>query len=127
MTSPRIETAALSIFFLVLVAIAVLTGNATGAPPGEDVFTKRCSGCHARDSDKEGPRLRGVVGRKAGSVPGFQYSDSLRNSGIVWNEDMLGKWLENTEAVVKDNDMAFRVPNPAEREAVIAYLKSISD
>jgi cytochrome c len=71
--------------------------------------------------------LRGVVGRKAGTVPAFQYSDSLRNSGIVWNEELLGKWLENTEAVVNNNDMEFRVSNAAERQAIIAYLKSLAN
>ena len=92
---------------------------------GKEVFAKRCSGCHATDSDKEGPRLRGVVGRKAGTVAGFQYSDSLRGSGIVWDENLLTKWLENPQALVKDNDMEFRVTNADERASVVAYLKSL--
>jgi cytochrome c len=122
----RLQAPALSAFFLSLVAILYSISPATGddAAAGAGVFIKRCSGCHALDSDKEGPRLRGVVGRKAGTVPAFQYSDSLRDSGVVWNEDLLGKWLENTESVVKNNDMEFRVSNAAERQAVIAYLKS---
>ena len=75
----------------------------------KDVFAKRCSGCHAPDSDKEGPHLRGVFGRKAGTVPGFQYSDALRNSGIVWDRSLLSKWLENPEALVKGADMEFQI------------------
>jgi cytochrome c len=119
--------AGISIVFLF--AMLSLTAHAAGqdAGAGKDVFAKRCSGCHAPDSEKEGPRLRGVVGRKAGTVPGFPYSDALRNSGIVWNESLLDKWLENPQAVVKDNDMEFHVANAAEREAVIAYLKSLAN
>ena len=67
------------------------------------------------------------MGRKAGTVPGFQYSDALRSSGIVWNEDLVNKWLENTESLVKDNDMEFHVSNPDERAAVIGYLKSLTN
>ena len=53
---------------------------------GKDLFARRCSGCHAADIDMEGPRLRGVYGRTAGGVPGFGYSDSLRNLKIRWDE-----------------------------------------
>jgi cytochrome c len=92
---------------------------------GKELFSKRCSGCHALDSDRVGPRLRGILDRKAGTVKGFVYSDALRDSGITWDEQRLNEWLENTEAVVKDNDMEFRVANADERAAIIAYLKSL--
>lgn len=118
---------ATAIFVLFLVGMVSLTLSAAGpdAASGREVFVKRCSGCHDPDSNKEGPHLRGVFGRKAGSLAGFQYSDALRNSGIVWDENVLGKWLENPQALVKDNDMEFRVPNADERASVIAYLKSL--
>jgi cytochrome c len=92
---------------------------------GKESFARRCSGCHAVDSEKEGPHLRGVFGRKAGAVAGFQYSDALRNSGIVWTEPSLNKWLEGPQALVPGNDMEFKVPNPDERTALIAYLQSL--
>ena len=91
---------------------------------GRDLFAKRCSGCHALDSDKEGPRLHGVFGRKAGSVPGFPYSDALRSSGIVWDENNLNRWLQNPDQTVKDNNMEFRVGDAAERAALVAFLES---
>jgi cytochrome c len=100
-------------------------GGAPSTGAGKELFAKRCSGCHALDSDKEGPRLRGVVGRKAGSSPGFQYSDALRKSGIVWDESLLKKWLENPQNVVKDSEMEFRVSNPEERDALVSWLKSL--
>jgi cytochrome c len=71
--------------------------------------------------------LRGGVGRKAGTVAGFQYSDGLRNSAITWTEDLLAKWLENPDALVKDNDMEFRVSNADERAALVAYLKTLTN
>ena len=93
---------------------------------GKDVFERRCSGCHAPDINKVGPRLRGVLNRKAGTVEGFPYSDALRKSGILWDEKRLNQWIENPDSIVKDNDMEFRVTNADERASIIAYLKSLA-
>jgi cytochrome c len=93
---------------------------------GQDLFQKRCSGCHALDADHEGPRLRGVVGRAAGTVKTFQYSDGLTNAKFTWDEATLDKWLTDTKSVVPDNDMTFQVPKQEERAAIIMYLKSLS-
>lgn len=93
---------------------------------GKDLFQRRCSGCHSLDKPMEGPRLRGVYGRRSGSSTDFRYSEALRNSKMTWNEDLLDKWLTDTESVIPDNDMSFRVPNPDERRDIIAYLKSLS-
>ena len=92
---------------------------------GQALFQQRCSGCHALDADHEGPRLRGVVGRAAGTVKTFQYSDGLKNAKFTWDEARLDKWLTDTESVVPDNDMSFQVPKPDERAAIISYLKSL--
>jgi cytochrome c len=117
------------IFLLFVIAVLSQSRGAAGADPGfgKDLFGRRCSGCHATDSNMEGPRLRGVVGRKAGTVAGFSYSDAIRNSGITWTEDLLNKWLQNPEALVKDNDMEFRVANADERAALVAYLKTLTN
>lgn len=127
MSFRRVRGLAVTISFLSLIVVVNQSRGAGGADPaaGKDLFAKRCSGCHATDSSKEGPRLRGVLGRKAGAVAGYPYSTALRNSGITWTEDLLTKWLENPEAVVKDNDMEFRVSNAAERASLVAYLKSL--
>jgi len=113
-----------------LVLFSVFNRSISGAGPdpesGKVVFYRRCSGCHAADSSKEGPLLRGVIGRKAGTVAGFPYSDALRASGITWTEDLLTKWLENPDAMVNGTDMEFRVPKAEEREAVVAWLKSLT-
>ena len=109
----------------VLVAVALSSARASN-DTGKDLFERRCSGCHATDRDKEGPRLRGVYGRRSGSVPSFNYSDALRNAEITWDSDALDRWLTDTEKLVPGNDMAFRVVNPAERTDIIHYLQQLS-
>jgi cytochrome c2 len=74
-------------------------------------------------SDREGPRLGGVYGRKAGSVPGFDYSDGLKNSGMTWSDATLEKWLSGPDTVVPDAKMDFYVPKAQERQDLIAYFK----
>jgi cytochrome c len=97
-----------------------------GNSPGKEMFEKRCTGCHALDNEKTGPRLRGVFGRPAASVPTFPYSDSLKKSGVIWDSGSLDKWLTDPDGFVPDNDMAFRVSNKDERTAIIEYLKNVS-
>jgi cytochrome c len=119
---PHILASGLATFaFLVCIA-----GRAQTTESGKALFEKRCGGCHALDRDKEGPRLRGVYGRVAGSVDSFQYSDALKKSKITWTDESLDKWLTDTEKLVPDNDMTFHVERPDERGEIIAYLKQNS-
>ena len=92
---------------------------------GQDLFVRRCSGCHAPDLNKEGPRLRGVYGRKAASAPAFAYSDALKKVDIRWDDASLDRWLSDPDSMAPDTDMAFRVTDAEERKEVIAYLKSL--
>jgi cytochrome c len=118
----------------VLVLLAGLVGLMLAQSPsaasvgaaavGKDIFEKRCTGCHALDSQRAGPKLRGVYGRKAGVVDGFPYSDELKASRIVWDAVTLDKWLTDPEALVPGSDMAFRVPKAEERTAIIEFLRS---
>jgi cytochrome c len=101
---------------------AALAGDGD-AVRGKAVFEKRCTGCHTMEADREGPRLAGVFGRKAGSVAGFAYSPGLKNSGITWTDATLERWLSDPDLVVKDNNMSIGVPKAEERRDLIAYLK----
>jgi cytochrome c len=92
---------------------------------GEDLFERRCTGCHRLDEIRVGPRLRNVFGRVAGSDAEFPYSQGLKASRIKWDESTLDRWLTDTEVLVPDNDMAFRVSSAQERGAIIAYLKNL--
>jgi cytochrome c len=102
---------------------------ALGSPEerGKDLFVRRCSGCHALDVNKEGPRLRGVFGRNAAAVADFGYSEALKKSSIRWDETTLDRWLTDPDAMVPDADMAFGLKEPEERKAVIAYLKTLKN
>ena len=111
---------------LVLAAASVYAAAASDKPVGDPVHGKTlyqvCMGCHSVDEDDVGPRHRGVVGRTAGSVPGYAYSPALRNSHIVWDRDSLDRWLTNPQALVPGAKMFFAMPNPQDRADVIAYL-----
>jgi cytochrome c len=113
------------IVFSALAAVAILLAFSAPEERGKDLFNRRCSGCHATDSNKEGPKLRGVYGRKAASVPAFSYSEALKRASIRWDDASLDRWLADPDAMAPDTDMAFRVSNGEERKALIAYLKSL--
>ena len=101
-------------------------GLADSGERGKELFEKRCSGCHALDKDKEGPRLRGVYGRTSGTVPSFKYSDALKAAHITWDATTLDKWLSGPDQFVPDTDMAFQLVKADERAEIIAYLKQVS-
>jgi cytochrome c len=66
------------------------------------------------------------MGRPAASVKAFGYSKVLRDAKFTWDEAVMDKWLSDTESVVPNNDMSFRVPKQDEREAIIRYLSTLS-
>lgn len=114
------SAAALTLFPHLSGAASAGNGN---AERGKQLFEKRCTGCHSLDINKEGPRLRGVYGRKAGAVSDFTYSDELKGSQIMWDDQSLDRWLINPEALVSNSDMAFHVSDPQERADIIQFLR----
>ena len=104
---------------------AVLASSVNPGNPirGKELFEKRCGGCHSLDDNKEGPHLRGVYGRKAGSVPTFKYSEALKAANFSWDAASLDRWLTDTESVLPDNDMDFHVPKSDERADIIEFLR----
>lgn len=110
---------------LTIVAIVFSTGlaHATGNVARGQTLYKGCADCHSINENAVGPMHKGVVGRKAGSVPGYDYSADLKNSGIVWTEDTLDKWLAGPQAMVPETKMFFDVPDARDRADIIAFLK----
>ena len=109
----------------ILALLALLWASAAQAADvahGEALY-EGCQDCHSLDKNDVGPRHRGVYGRKAGSLPDYDYSDGLRNSGLVWNEETLDKWLTDPQAFVPGTKMVFHLDNPQDRADVIAFLK----
>jgi len=95
---------------------------------GRSLFNEHCIFCHALQPGARhfGPSLYGVVGRKAGSVPGFPYSDALKNSNIVWTEDNLRMWIGSTTSLVPTTLMPHTtVSDPAEQIYLVAFLRSL--
>lgn len=105
------------------VTLASLTGDAA---KGEKVFAQ-CKACHVAEPNvnRVGPSLHGVVGRKAGTVAGFNYSNANKSSGVTWSEDVLFTYLEAPQKFMPGTRMAFAgLKNPQDRADVIAYLKT---
>ena len=97
--------------------------EAGDAVRGQALFEKRCTGCHALDTNKQGPMLKGVYGRTSGTASGYAYSDALRKAAIVWDEKSLDKWLSDPDQFISGNNMDFLVAKEQDRADVIAYLR----
>ena len=98
---------------------AAAEGNAAR---GERLYD-RCAACHALAQDRVGPRHCGLLGRRAGSVPGFDYSPAMKKSGIVWTARSLDRFLAAPTKVVPGTTMTYAgVADAQERADLIAYL-----
>jgi cytochrome c len=104
----------------------VTAASAPDAERGREAFENRCTGCHALDKIKVGPPLRGVYGRPAGKDPQFMYSDAVKSASVTWDQPTLDRWLTDTESVIPDNDMSFRLNDVTDRANIIAYLRKLS-
>ena len=100
---------------------------AQDAAAGEKVFDAKCKVCHMppeKAKNLVGPSLAGVVGRKAGTAPGYHYSEANEKSGITWTEAELKKYLKDPKAVVPGTKMVFPgLQSETDIDNVIAYLK----
>lgn len=117
--------------FVLVAGIAPAIAKDTVAPTtikaGEAVYA-RCMACHALGYDRTGPRHCGLFGRRAGSVPGFAYSEAMTHSGIIWNEKTLDRFLKDPIKAVAGTSMGYAgVKDDKERAALIAYLRQAND
>ncbi|HVC61530.1 MAG TPA: cytochrome c oxidase assembly protein [Acetobacteraceae bacterium] len=92
---------------------------------GRILFATICSACHTQDHNKIGPLLAGVVGRRAGSVPGYPYSAALARSDITWTAATLNQWLAGPQHFIPGAEMPFSLPDAVRRRDVIAYLETL--
>jgi cytochrome c len=97
---------------------------AAGDPKAGEAVYSRCLGCHALEYNRTGPKHCGLLGRRAGTVPGFDYSPAMKRSKLVWSEKTLERFLADPPATVPGTTMTYAgVPDPKERADLIAYLK----
>jgi cytochrome c len=93
-----------------LLATAFLATAAARADEPGTAELQMCKICHAFDAaggNRVGPELHGVFGRKAGTLPGFAFSDAMKDSGIVWNDQTLAKFLRDPQGSLPGNRMSF--------------------
>ncbi|MEK9745393.1 MAG: cytochrome c family protein [Candidatus Puniceispirillum sp.] len=117
--------------YVVLAAAAAgilmaLPAQAGDAKAGEKVFRK-CKSCHYVDQEKNktGPHLVNIIGRAAGSVDGFKYSNAMKESGLTWDEATLAEFLKKPKTYIKGTKMAFSgLRKDKEIDDLIAYLKA---
>jgi cytochrome c len=99
--------------------------NAADLTNGQAKFAF-CSACHTiapGGPNMTGPNLHGVVGRKAGTEPNYNYSEALKSSGLTWDAANLDKWLTNPSAMLSGTKMTYPgLKDPKDRTDVIAYL-----
>jgi cytochrome c len=91
---------------------------------GRTLYEQRCTACHSIDANRIGPKHRGVVGRRSGSVPNFAYTAAFRRLNVTWSEANLDRWLANPIAMAPGTAMGFRVAAPQDRADIIAYLRT---
>jgi cytochrome c len=137
----------MSIRHTLLPALALAIGTALGVAPslagppgaeddpaiiaaGQKEFQNRCERCHddgtATERRAYGPSLKGVFGRKAGSIEGFGYSKALKESGLVWTEEQLRAWMANNTGLLPGTRMRHvGISDPGEQDLILAYLKSL--
>ena len=116
-------------YLLAATLLAAYGGFPAHADPVTDGKTAfaACAACHSVEgADGLGPHLSGVIGRKAGSVPGFNYSPAMKRADMVWDAQTLDQFLANPQQAVPGNRMPFSgLPDATTRADVVAYLATV--
>ena len=122
MTTPRL----ICLVLLLGLAACSVPGNPS---EGEKIATTSCRTCHELDSggNNTGPSLQGLFGRKSGTYPDYDYSDAMKNAGVVWTPETLDRYLLGPRTMVPGTKMSFgSMWDATTRRDVISYLLSIN-
>lgn len=116
-----------TVLALALAASFPFAAHAQDADAGKAVFNT-CKACHAIGEgakNQAGPVLNGLIGRKAGSVEGFNYSEAMKNSGLTWDEATFAEYIANPKAKVPGNKMVYAgLKDEQKVKDLIAFLKT---
>jgi cytochrome c len=118
-----------AVVLVVRVADAQMPLPAAKPPDGATLFKQQCAVCHTlslSEPVRQGPPLVKIVGRPAGKVEGFHYSEPLAKADFAWDETRLDAWLTNPQAVVPGVTMVYQQAKPETRAALITYLKELN-
>ncbi|MAL63338.1 MAG: cytochrome C [Alphaproteobacteria bacterium] len=116
---------------MVMLLIALSSASAADLKKGKKVFNK-CKACHTLVENKHriGPSLHGIYGRKAGVASKYRFSRAMKNagnSGLVWDDKSLAKYLSKPRSFIKGTKMAFAgIKKPRDMENLLAFLKEAS-
>jgi cytochrome c len=110
-----------------VIGALVLTGDPADADRerGRDLFRQHCVGCHAIECNRLGPKLGGVIGRDAGTVPDFTgYSAAMKGSGVVWTEESLDEFLTDPKRFLPETAMSGfgKLDEATDRRDLITFL-----
>jgi len=120
-----VVTGIIIVIVIFSIAIAIDIANAADPVNGKKVF-KKCVTCHSLQEGKNkiGPSLYNLLDRKIGSVEGYKYSKAMKNSGVVWDEESLDKFLTKPRKFIPKTKMSFRgIKNKSLRDDLISFLK----
>ena len=118
----RVAMAAASL----LLAAGSSVAQETGPEAGQIEFNNHCRTCHTveKGDNRLGPSLHGIIGREAGALPDYDYSDAMRSSSVVWDEASLDAFIANPDEVVRGHNMKpfSGIADPQIRAAIVDYL-----
>jgi cytochrome c len=121
----------MNVMLALVLVLCQLSGPAfAGGDPdkGAAIFDDICGDCHTvtkGGTNRRGPNLYKVIGRPAGQVANFEYSDANKNSKVVWGTEILEPYLKNPQAVIPGTNMKFKgLPEADDRQDVIAFLET---
>ena len=117
----RFNLVSLSLY-LAIVGAARAAPTPGDATTGGAVFEDRCAICHVAAGGGQGPSLKSLIGRKAASVSGFDFTPALKASGLTWTAETLDAFLTNPGKAVPGTAMPIRVTDPKQRADLIAYF-----
>ena len=117
--------------FAIMAAAVAFAGSAGAAmaqdaAAGEQIYVKKCKVCHQLGKNAVGPDLTGIIGRKSGSVEGFNYSDANKNSGITWDAATFKEYITDPKKKIPGTKMVFAgLPDEKDRNDLTAYLATL--
>jgi len=128
----RINTMTRTVSFSLAVLMGLAGAGAAlaaGDPEaGEKIFQTKCKVCHQIGPGAKnfvGPELNGLIGRKAGSLEGYTFSDAMKNSGLTWDEATFKDYIKNPKAKVPGIKMIFAgLPKESDQDNLFAFLSA---
>jgi cytochrome c len=116
--------------FSLLLSISLSAQGAGDIKAGAKIFSDECSECHSmkEGKNKKGPSIFGLVGRKAGTLSDYDYSDAIKSSGIVWNSEKLNAYITSPQKMLPAGKMKYDgLSNEKSRQDLITYLNFFSE